>query len=340
MELVEGPTLADRIAPGAIPLDEALPIAKQIAEALEAAHEQGIIHRDLKPANIKVAPTAPSRCWTSVWPRRSTRRSASSGDAVDVADPSMHGDAAGVILGTAAYMSPEQARGKAVDKRADIWAFGCVLFEMLTGRRAFGGDDVTDTIVAVVSKEPDWTAFPAARRCVRPLFGAVPEEGSEAAAAAIGDARIQIDELIGGSSEMASPRDRSHFRRRRPQRSLAFVGGVAVGVSRPSPAITTWMRDAGLHAVQRPAVSRFGITLPPAQPLAFSFNDRDLALSADGTRLAYTAGAQAQLMVRIFDQLEPRAARRHRQRRVRLLSPDGRWIGYFDRLDEGTNVGP
>src|SRR6185436_16367926 len=152
MELVEGPTVADRIAHGAIPVDEALPIAKQIAEALEAAHEQGIIHRDLKPANVKVRPDGIVKVLDFGLVK--ALEPALSGTTDATASPTITSPALmtrmGVILGTAAYMSPEQAKGRAVDKRSDIWAFGCVLYEMLTGKRAFQADDVSDTLAAVL----------------------------------------------------------------------------------------------------------------------------------------------------------------------------------------------
>src|SRR5687768_3203415 len=163
MELVEGPTLADRIAQGPIPVDEALPIAKQICEALEAAHEQGIIHRDLKPANIKVRSDGTVKVLDfglakALEPAESRRQAP---DYTLSQSPTMTSAAsmtgAGMILGTAAYMSPEQARGKAVDRRADIWAFGCVLFEMLTGKRAFAGETAADVLAATVSREPEWS---------------------------------------------------------------------------------------------------------------------------------------------------------------------------------------
>ena len=162
MELVEGEDLSQRIARGAIPLDEALPIAKQIAEALEAAHEQGIIHRDLKPANIKLRADGTVKVLDfglakAMEPAGAMSPSVSMSPTITT--PAM--TQAGMILGTAAYMSPEQARGKTVDKRADIWAFGAVLFEMLTGKRAFPGEDITDTLAAVVRAEPDWDALPA-----------------------------------------------------------------------------------------------------------------------------------------------------------------------------------
>src|SRR5262247_1839987 len=163
MELVEGPTLADRIAEGPIPVDEALPIARQIAEALEAAHEQGIIHRDLKPSNIKLRPDGTVKVLDfglakALEPGGATGRDASFSPTIT--SPAMM-TGVGVLLGTAAYMSPEQAKGKPADKRSDVWAFGCVFYEMLVGRRPFGGNDITETIAAVVKEEPEWTALPA-----------------------------------------------------------------------------------------------------------------------------------------------------------------------------------
>ena len=174
LELVEGPTLADRIAKGAIPVDEALPVAKQIAEALEAAHEAGVIHRDLKPANIKVREDGTVKVLDFGL--------AKALDPAPDADPSQSptltaaATQMGVIMGTAAYMSPEQARGKTVDKRADIWAFGFVFYEMLTGKRAFEGDDVSLTLSVVLQREPEWEALPGSvppglltylRRCLQ-----------------------------------------------------------------------------------------------------------------------------------------------------------------------------
>src|SRR5262245_50037352 len=164
LELVDGPTLADRIAQGPIPVDEALPISEQIAEALEAAHEQGIIHRDLKPANIKVRPDGTVKVLDfglakALEPAGSVIALSQSPTITSPAKTRL-----GVILGTAAYMSPEQARGKPVDRRADIWAFGCVLYEMLTGKRLFEGDTTSDTIASVLTKDPDWNRTPAQAR--------------------------------------------------------------------------------------------------------------------------------------------------------------------------------
>src|SRR5689334_7935252 len=188
LELVPGETLADRITRGSIPLDEALPIAKQIAEALEAAHEQGIIHRDLKPANIKVTPDGIVKVLDFGLSKLTDAASVTSNAAVSMS-PTITSPAlvtgAHVLLGTAAYMAPEQARGRPVDARADIWAFGCVLYEMLTGRRAFEDEDVSMTLSKVLQREPDFAAFPdevparvqqTVRLCLRkPLRERIPD---------------------------------------------------------------------------------------------------------------------------------------------------------------------
>ena len=182
MELVEGPTLADLLARGPLAIDEALRIARQIAEALEAAHEHGIIHRDLKPANIKVREDGTVKVLDFGLAKALGPTGSASAGAMTSHTPGPHATEAGVIRGTVAYMSPEQARGRVVDKRTDIWAFGCVLHEMLTGRLPFIGETPSDTIAAILEHTPDWSAMPAATPApVRRLLTALPRQGCEAA---------------------------------------------------------------------------------------------------------------------------------------------------------------
>jgi serine/threonine protein kinase len=199
LEFVDGPTLADRIAQGPIPIDEALPIAMQIAEALETAHEQGIIHRDLKPANIKLRADGTVKVLDFGLAKLNDPNVSNVPNDPNVfsMSPTITSPAlmtgVGVLLGTAAYMSPEQARGKAVDKRADIWAFGCVLFEMLTGARPFAGDETTDVVVAILSKEPDWSRLPASTsRRVRELLERCLAKDPRQRLRDIGDVRLEI----------------------------------------------------------------------------------------------------------------------------------------------------
>jgi serine/threonine protein kinase/Tol biopolymer transport system component len=327
MELIEGPTLADRIAQGAIALDDALPIARQIAEAVEAAHEQGIIHRDLKPANIKVRADGIVKVLDFGLAKALDSVGASGGNATVSPTLSIHATQAGVILGTAAYMAPEQARGKAVDKRADIWAFGCVLFEMLAGARAFRSDDVTDTIVAVVSKEPDWQALPVAASGVRPLLARCLKKDPKQRLQAIGDARIQIEELISGMSSEAGMPSRPVVT---PSRRVALpaigvlAGGVLLG------AVVMWA--VARRAPQAPVLSsRFEITPPPTQPLAIQGADRDIAISPDSRHIVYRSGASlAPLVVRAIDRLDANPLAGVINARQPFFSSDSQWVGFFE----------
>ena len=220
LELVEGETLDQRIARGPIPLDEALPIARQIATALEAAHEQGVVHRDLKPANVKLRADGTVR----VLDFGLAKLAQASGNGFQgpgglshsptITSPAM--TMGGVILGTAAYMSPEQARGKVVDKRANIWAFGCVLFEMLTARKAFAAEEVSDTLARVLTREPDWNgSSPRLPAAVGRLLRRCPETDPARRVPDIGVARLEIDE----DSSSATTK-------RRRQRWSAPEGGV------------------------------------------------------------------------------------------------------------------
>src|SRR5919108_1334465 len=194
LELVEGPTLADRIAEGPIPLNEALPIARQVAEALEAAHEQGIVHRDLKPSNIQVRADGTVKV-LDFGLAKALERDEVQADISQSPTITVDGTRAGVLLGTAAYMSPEQARGRAVDKRTDVWAFGCVLYEMLTGRAVFARNTTSDAIAAILEREPDWSHLPALtpqrvhrvlRRCL--------QKDSRRRFRDIGDARLELED--------------------------------------------------------------------------------------------------------------------------------------------------
>src|SRR5262249_13943518 len=196
LELVEGKTLAERIQRGPIPIDEALPLAKSICEALEAAHEQGIVHRDLKPANIKITPDGKVKVLdfglAKAMESASTTKLSNSPTLLSVAASN-----AGVILGTAAYMSPEQAKGKPVDRRADIWSFGVVLYEMLTGKMAFSGETVSETMAFVMTRDPDWSTLPAntptrLRELLRRCLTKDPQNRLQA----IGEARITIHEVL------------------------------------------------------------------------------------------------------------------------------------------------
>ncbi|MBI3048046.1 MAG: serine/threonine protein kinase [Acidobacteria bacterium] len=240
LELVEGPTLVDligqrRAGPSgpAIPIDEALPIARQIADAVEAAHEHGVIHRDLKPANVKVRPDGTvkvldfglAKAFGPAEAGHYVQQGVGAGFGGDLtASPTMTSPAMtrlGVILGTAAYMSPEQARGREVDKRADIWAFGCVLYEMLTGRRAFPGGDVSEVLAGVIKSDVDWNALPAHTPSrVRALLRRCLQKDPKHRLRDIGDARLEIEEV----SSPHPKRDRSWHRRRNGKAVSASPG--------------------------------------------------------------------------------------------------------------------
>lgn len=200
MELVEGPTLADRILAGPVPLEEALNIAKQVCDALEYAHERGIVHRDVKPANIKVA--ADGMVKLLDFGLAKALQSVGANTDISSSPTLTHlGTQAGMILGTAAYMSPEQAKGRTIDRRSDIWSFGCVLFEMLTGKMVFSGETVTDTLAEIVKSEPNWSLLPAnTPRAILPLLQRCLKKDQKQRLQAIGEARIVIEEVLAGKA--------------------------------------------------------------------------------------------------------------------------------------------
>ena len=286
MELVEGPTLADRIAQGALPLDDVLPIATQITDALAAAHDQGIVHRDLKPANIKIRPDGTVKVLDFGLAKTVDPAAASvMADASPSLSPTITSPAmtqAGMLLGTAAYMSPEQARGKAVDKRADIWAFGCVLFEMVTGRRAFQGDDVTETIAAVVRDQPDLNLVtPRIRRALAHCL----EKDARKRLRDIGDVWPLLDDGALQNLRAAPP----VWRRTLPWALAAAAIVVAVVMSISHLTET--------RVAPRPV--RFQLQIPNEA------GSSPPVISPDSTRVAYRVNGQ--IWVRDLESLESRA---------------------------------
>jgi len=304
MQLVEGPTLADRIKAGPIPVDEAVRIARQIADGLEYAHERGIIHRDLKPANVKVT----NDDAVKVLDFGLAKALESDPSSIDIStSPTISRMATqqGVLLGTAAYMSPEQAKAKSVDRRADIWAFGCVLYEMLTGKMAFSGETVTDTLAAVVMKEPDWSLLPGATPMrVRVLLERCLQKDPKQRLRDIGDARISLDEVLSGAPEPALGPDASGAKPRR-QRVLPWAF-VAVSVTIAFAALG-W---AYMHVASGRTVATEPMRFQVSQPeKAFPAYSGVFALSPDGRNLAFFATSSDgayRVWVRTLDSLEAR----------------------------------
>jgi Tol biopolymer transport system component len=278
MELIEGPSLAERIAQGALPANEALAIAQQIASALAAAHERGIVHRDLKPANIKLKPDGTVKVLDFGIAKALDLRATSGPQPPALTTPAI--TEAGIVLGTAAYMPPEQARGKPVDKRADIWAFGCVLYEMLTGKAAFAGDDVTTTLARVLEREPELRALPAGlapgvRRALELCLQKDPNKRLHD----IGDVRLALE------GELGAPPAAPLWRRAVPIAAAVVVGAVAAGLY-----VATLVKPATPAAAPVSApVMRFTITPPASAPLA-DLGGYDVTISPDGKRIAYFAG--------------------------------------------------
>ncbi len=312
MELVAGATLAERIAEGPLPVAQAVAVARQIGEALDAAHEKGIVHRDLKPANVKLTPDGAVKVLDF---------GLATGGAEPVTqDPTISPTLtisptrAGTILGTAAYMAPEQARGAVVDKRADIWAFGVVLYEMLTGKSMFGGDSVSDVLAAVLRADPDWQALPPGTPpSVRRLLRRCLEK----------DRKKRLRDIADGLADLDAPEEAlpKAVEVRRPAWLLwAAAAALAAGVI-----ALAWVIVSRPRAQAPAAVSRWTVTLPEA---AVS----DVALSRDGTHMVYagpTAAAEA-LMVRTMDQHDLRPLPGTAAAVGPVFSPDGRWVAYFE----------
>ena len=320
LELVDGETLSFRIARGALATDEILAIAKQLAEALEAAHEKGIVHRDLKPANIALTREGQAK----VLDFGLAKALEPVGSAELSMSPTLTFGAtqAGVILGTAAYMAPEQAKGRTADKRSDVWSFGCVLFEMLTRRRAFEGEDVSDTLATVLKNEPEWALLPAdLSPSVRALVEGCLKKDPKRRIGDMSTVRFLLDEPRAVTSVVhpavataraASPRRRAIYL------AIAALVGAAV-----TAAIARTNR-----AAEPLPIARFALPLPDKQQFVDA-NRQNVAISPDGTQIAFATNSG--LYIRTLSELEPRLVERAGIALDPTFSPDGRSLAYWSR---------
>jgi serine/threonine-protein kinase len=328
MELVEGPTLAERINEGAVPLEEVLAVARQIADALEAAHEKGIIHRDLKPANIKIKPDGMVKVLDFGLAKIAEPTTAAQNPEISPT-ATIEGTRAGQILGTAAYMAPEQARGKAVDRRADIWAFGVILHEMLSGQRLFDGESVADTLSAVLTKEPEWDRVPPkAQRLLRSCL----EKDPKRRLRDIGDAWRLLEETL------ESPKAKGSGMWR------VAAGGLAVVLA--ASLVALWRTTRPVETTPQPLV-RLEVYLGPDVSLGSSTGPA-VILSPDGTRLVFVSQASdgtRRLYARRLDQPKAGQLSGTEGAYAPFFSPNGEWVGFFAqgklkkaRIDGGEPV--
>ena len=321
MELVAGPTLADRIGNGPIPIDEAVTIATQITDALRAAHERNIIHRDLKPANVKVREDGTVKVLDFGLAKAVEPAAGPDVDAATITSPAM--TARGVILGTAAYMSPEQARGRAVDRRTDIWAFGCVLYEMLTARRAFDGEDVTQTLASVLKSEPDWSRLsPSTPASIRRLLRRSLDKDPRRRTADLADARLELDDAGDDGRQAPDQPTGSRFPRR--ERWWAAATAVAVLVAGAMAAVA--VRKVGPAA----RLVRFEYYAPAGEMI-----DLGEPLSPDGRTVAFVTISQgvSRIRVRPLDSDDSRVLAGTEGATRPFWSPDSKYIAYFVKGD-------
>jgi serine/threonine protein kinase/Tol biopolymer transport system component len=326
MELVAGEDLAERLKRGPVPLQEALRLARQLTDALEAAHGRGIIHRDLKPANIKVVRGDGTLKVLDFGLAKMPWNAPAEAGALTEAMTSPAVTGQGMIMGTAAYMSPEQARGQAVDTRTDIWAFGCVLYEMLTGRGAFAGASVTDTLVAVVDREPDWTALPPSTPTpIRRLLRRCLKKSAQQRLADIADARIEIDDAVTPPGDELPSTSA-------PRASLSPYGiGAIVAATTIAASIATWawMRNATAGSSDRPAISYVAASLGVDTPNLAELAER-FAVAPESGIIVFLDRSRGSLFVRSPGDVEARPlAGAPADALLPVISPDGQWVAYF-----------
>jgi len=378
MELVDGETLAERIARGPLRVADALAIATQVADALEAAHEKGVVHRDLKPSNIKITPIGTVKVLD--FGLAKTAADAATPDLTHSPTISAIGTRGGVILGTAAYMSPEQARGLAVDKRTDNWAFGCVLYEMLTGRAAFAGATLSDIVAAILEREPDWVQMPADTPAgIRRVLRRCLEKDARRRLRDIADARLDLQEAAGSSTEPTTPVAQGRRGRRIATqlavvvcvlaagallgwvlRSRAVTASTSADAANPSTVLAPITAEEGLTA--DPSLSTDGALLAyasdrggrtdldiwiqttaggrPIQVTNDPVDEREPALSPDGSRLAFRSERDGGgiYIVPAFGGAAPRLLVAGGRRPK--FSPDGRFVAYWTGSNIGFSIAP
>ena len=323
MELVEGETLADRLSRGALPVSEALGICRQIADGLEAAQEKGIVHRDLKPSNVMVS--ADGKVKILDFGLAKALETTPASDLSETLTREAGATLEGVILGTMPYMSPEQARGKPLDTRTDIWSFGCVLYETLAGRRAFPGSAATDVLARILEREPDWSLLPGAvTENVKCLLRRCLQKDPRRRLRSIGDARIELDDTLSGQIPAVT------VVRAAPRRSILIAAPAALLLGIAGTFLWPWRQTQGIAP---PQVVRFTFDLPPDQPMKPTWNPQ-LMFSPDGGVLAYShsVGDMETTFIRRLGDLDATPLASAPGMSIPVFSPDGRYVLLMDSM--------